>query len=602
MKASLKNVIEVIATAWRLRPHLRGGRHLVGVVVMSSLVAALLEGVGVSLLVPLLSLMMEGEGVRPMRPITMVREWIPGQSTTFYVITFCGLVLGAIAAKNMVAFISQMLAARLKRRISVNLRDAVYRKLQNAALSTFEHRTAGELANVCFGETSRTILAVDMLLLMGQRASIGFFYLMMILYISWQLTLLTILLALTIGGLVSWLHRQQAQRGKEVSIINEKLGSCLVECFAGIRVVRATFSQERELERFSELSHAQADIERKITQTNALLPPIAETSSVAGAMLITGFAYYCFVSTGIMLPTYLAVFGFILLRLLPLVNQLYGLQGNMLYLSNGVKEVERWLTSPHYPLRPYGKDEFTGVNEAIRLEDVSYTYENGTQALKGISLTIPAGRTVALVGASGSGKSTIATLLLRLRQPSGGKITVDGKDYWEFSPETWHARVAAVEQEAFLFHDSMARNIAYGYPDAKEQEITEAIQIAHLEDVTANLPEGLDTVVGERGTLLSGGQRQRLAIARAMVRNPRFLILDEATSALDNVSERQVQAALEHAVKGRTVLVIAHRLSTIRNADHIVVLDGGRVVEQGKWDDLVKLGGVFEKLVSLSVV
>ncbi len=303
-----------------------------------------------------------------------------------------------------------------------------------------------------------------------------------------------------------------------------------------------------------------------------------------------------------MLPSHLAGFGFILLRLLPLVNQVYGLLGTLIYLAPGVREVDKWLTAPDFPQHEFGEREFKTVEKEIRFHNLCYTYENGTEALKDISFTIPAGKTVALVGPSGSGKSTLATLLLRFRQPSAGQITVDGEDYWSYSPASWHQRVAVVEQEAFLFHDTLASNISYGYDHCTEADIKQAVADVFLDDVISELPEGLKTVVGERGTLLSGGQRQRLAIARALVRQPRIMILDEATSALDNISERQVQAALERATTGRTVLVIAHRLSTIRNADHIVVMEAGQVAEQGTWDELVARKGLFEKLVNLSGV
>jgi len=177
---------------------------------------------------------------------------------------------------------------------------------------------------------------------------------------------------------------------------------------------------------------------------------------------------------------------------------------------------------------------------------------------------------------------------------------VDGQDYWEFSAESWHRALGVVEQEAFLFHDTLAENIGYGFPTVAKEAVQAAVKAAYLDDVVLSLPNGLDTIIGERGTLLSGGQRQRLAIARALVRDPRILILDEATAALDNLSERQVQDALERAMAGRTVLVIAHRLSTVRNADHIVVLDQGTVSEQGTWQELYERGGLFRKMLEVA--
>ena len=238
------------------------------------------------------------------------------------------------------------------------------------------------------------------------------------------------------------------------------------------------------------------------------------------------------------------------------------------------------------------------MREEIRFQNVSYTYPTGRRALTDVDFEIPAGKTVALVGASGSGKSTTAALLLRLREPTSGSITVDGVDSWNFTPESWHRTIGVVEQEAFLFHDTLAQNISYGYPQATQTEIESAVRAAHLEDVVDGLPEGLNTIVGERGIMLSGGQRQRLAIARALVRNPQILILDEATSSLDNLSERRVQIALEEAMVGRTVLVIAHRLSTIRNADQLVVFSEGRVVERGTWRELEDRDGFFSELIS----
>lgn len=602
MRTALKSTVEVLRMLWRLRPHLRGGRHLILAVVIAAVLATMLESIGVGLLVPLLSLLLEGEGVSPMRPILKVQEWLPGHSTSFYVGAFCVLVLAAIIGKNVVLFLSQALAARLKSRTSVNLRDALFRKLQNAPLSLFEHRTSGELTNICYNETGRTNCAIDYLLLIGQRSSMALLYLGMLFYISWPLTLLTMCLGALIGQSVGFLQRKLGQRGKEVSDNNQELLSSLHDCFSGIRVVRATNSQGREIEHFHEVNLKQANTDEKVSRYNALMAPLGEIIAVTGAMLIVGLAYWFFVSTGKMRAPHLAGFGFILLRLLPLVNQIYGLIGTLVFLAPGVREVESWLTAPDFPQHPFGEKKFTAVEKEIRFENLGFTYENGTVALKDVSFSVPAGKTVALVGPSGSGKSTLATVLLRLRQPTSGRIAVDDTDYWQFSAESWHNNVSVVEQEAFLFHDTLAANISYGHEEATPEDIRKAVADVYLEDVVNDLPEGLNTIVGERGTLLSGGQRQRLAIARTLVRHPSIMILDEATSALDNIAERQVQAALERARQGRTVVVIAHRLSTIRDADHIVVMDGGRVAEQGTWEELIARKGLFEKLVNLAGV
>ncbi|MBU6402913.1 MAG: ABC transporter ATP-binding protein/permease, partial [Verrucomicrobia bacterium] len=510
MKTWFQQIAEILACAWRLRPHLRGGRYLVSAVVGSSLLSALLEGVGVSLLVPLLSLLLAPTGTTPrMRPIRWMETAFPHYGPTFRVVAFCVLVLAAITTKNAVAYASQLLAAKLKRRISVNLRSSLFERLHQAELHLFERRTAGELSNLFLTETHRALNTVDHLLLLGQRGSIALFYLVALVLISWQLTLITLVLTGVIGVTMISLYRQLRRSGRTITDLNQRLASCLLESFAGIRVIRATHSQARELARFNALSGAQAELEEDVARANALLAPLAETVAVSGAMVIVGCAYFFFVRPGLMLSSYLLGFGFILLRLLPLVNQIYGLHGYVTYLAEGAKEVERWLDTPQHPVRAFGRAAFTEVREAIRFEAVGYTYPNGTRALEAVSFEIPAGATVALVGASGSGKTTIANLLLRFRQAADGRITVDGRDYWEFSAETWHCGVAVVEQEAFLFHDTMAQNIGYGFPEVSEASVREAVRLANLEDVVSALPNGLNTVVGERGTLLSGGQRQR---------------------------------------------------------------------------------------------
>jgi subfamily B ATP-binding cassette protein MsbA len=314
-------------------------------------------------------------------------------------------------------------------------------------------------------------------------------------------------------------------------------------------------------------------------------------------MLIVCCAYIFFVRTGRMLSSYLLAYGFMLLRLLPLLNQLYGLQGHLLYLAGGVREMQVWLDTPVYPERPFGTRTYTALRDALRFERVQYVYPNGAVALREVEFSVPVGQTVAIVGSSGSGKSTLAAILLRFRAPTSGRVTLDGVDYWEYSPESWHRATALVEQDAFLFHGTLRENIAYGCATATDAVIQRAIEVAHLSDVVASMPQGLDTLVGERGAMVSGGQRQRIAIARAVIRDPSILILDEATSHLDAVSEQLVQQALVTASRGRTTIVIAHRLSTIREADKLIVLEQGRIVEEGTWEALEAAGGAFQRLL-----
>ena len=566
-------------------------------VLASSLFVMVFEGVGVGLLVPLLSLLLGGENATPMRPLQWLERQVPGHSPAFYVAVVCSAIVVAIAAKNVAAYVSQVLAADLKKRISVTLRDALFRRLHTADLDLFDRSPGGEIANVFLVETYRVALAIDVLVSTLQRGSIGLFYLSALCYISWPLTLLVVALAAGIGSVLAFVYRRITSAGVELTELNHRIAGLLTQSFAGVRIVRATNSQGRVIDEFRAMSVAQARAEERSTHASSMLFPLTETLAVIGAMLIVCCAYVFFVRPGHMLSSYLLAYGFMLLRLLPLLNQLYGLQGHLLYLAGGVREVQVWLDTPVYPSRPFGPRPYTPLRSAIHFDRISYTYPNGAVALRDVDFTVPVGQTVAIVGPSGSGKSTLAAILLRFRSPTTGRVMVDGNDYWEYSPESWHRATALVEQDAFLFHGTLRENIVYGFAGATPEAIQRAIEVANLADVIATLPQGLDTLVGERGAMVSGGQRQRIAIARAIIRDPSILILDEATSHLDAVSEQLVQQALMNASRGRTTIVIAHRLSTIREADKLIVLEHGRLVEEGTWEALEASGGAFQRLL-----
>jgi ATP-binding cassette, subfamily B, bacterial MsbA len=595
--STLEQFSEFALVVRRLRPFLGAERGRLAAVLGSSLFVMLFEGAGVGLLVPLLSLLLGGENATPMRPLQWLERQLPGHSPAFYVAVVCVAIVVAIAAKNAAAYTSQVLAADLKKRIAINVRDGLFRRLHSADLDVFDRSPGGEIANVFLVESYRMTLAIDVLVATLQRTSIACFYLGALFYISWVLTLIVLLLAFAIGGALTFVYRRITSAGVELTDLNHRIAALLTQSFAGVRIVRATNSQARVIDEFHAVSTAQAVAEERSTHASSLLFPLTETLAVAGAMLIVCCAYVFFVRPGHMLSSYLLAYGFMLLRLLPLLNQLYGLQGHLLYLAGGVREVQGWLDTPVYPERAFGTRTYAALERALRFERVSYAYPNGTPALQDVDFTVPVGQTVALVGASGSGKSTLAAILLRFRAPTSGRVTVDGVDYWDFSPESWHRATALVEQDAFLFHGTLRDNIVYGCATVTEASIQRAIEVANLSDVVAEMPKGLDTMVGERGAMVSGGQRQRIAIARAVIRNPSILILDEATSHLDTVSEQLVQQALMNASRGRTTLVIAHRLSTIREADQLIVFDHGRIVEQGTWEDLEASGGAFQQLL-----
>lgn len=600
MTTSLTDFRRTAGGLWRLWPRFRIPTRMVIVLFLATILAAALEGVGVGLLIPMLELLRPEPPSQPMPAIRTLMQLLPGHSSAFYTTLLCLLVAGSIIVKNAFIYVSNRIVADMRALALVHLRDQIFRRLQNAPLDLFEKSSSGEMANVLLLDTGRTAYSIEFLVFLCQRTLIALCYLVALLVISWQLSILAGLLACVSGLLLGYTYKVLASSGRELSLAGEKVNTKLMEALGGTRLIRTTNSQERENQAFFSLNADFARVQKESMDATAALNPITESVGVVGGMTIVACAAIWLVQPGLMKAEMLLGFSFILLRLLPAIGMIYGLYGQTINLAGGVEQSEKWLTIDQYPERPFGKETFQGIKRSIRVQGLSYVYPNGMLALDNITLDIEAGQVTALVGGSGSGKSTLANVLLRLRPPSSGCVLVDGSDYWDFTPESWHRQVAVVDQECFLFQAPLADNIRYGWPEATKEDVLRAIRQAHLEHVVAEMPNKEETMIGERGSTLSGGQRQRMSIARAMVRNPNFLILDEATSALDSVSETQVQAAIDEAQEGRTVLIIAHRFSTIRRAHKIVVMEGGHIVEEGSWEELEQRQGAFYRLLNAS--
>ncbi|MBN9690546.1 MAG: ABC transporter ATP-binding protein [Verrucomicrobia bacterium] len=602
MSEWFKLLRELFRNLNQLRPHIRPNRWLVITALITATSSAAFEGVGIGLLLPLIN-MLDGDPQAVLAGVirrifkTDLPPWLAGFSNVQYVAAFCGMVFLTVALKNGLLYFNQRLMAAISRRISQNLRASLFEHLHRASLGVFEQRKSGEIGHAYSMEAVRAQMTVENLLFIIQRSFLALFYLAFITIISWQFMMGVLVLGAVVAFAGSRVHLRLRGRGEQKRKSQRELFAFVTSSFNGVRVVRANNALPGMRKAFDQMNWEVAEADRRGTLLSNALMPISETIALAGAMLLLVGAYGLLIQQGKLGATQLMLIGFVLIRTLPLMNQISAMFGQLTFNSSGVREALRWLQTPTFPSHPFGKKPFEGLRHSIQFEKLGFKFPNGKEALIDIDLKIPAGKTVALVGASGSGKTTLASLLLRLREPSSGRIVVDGTDYWEFTPEAWHSRIGMVEQEAFLFNDTIENNIRFGCPNATKEDIAKAIRIAHLEEVIAGLSDGLKTMVGERGTMLSGGQKQRVAIARALVRDPMLLVLDEATSALDNESERQVQAALDAARTGRTSVVIAHRLTTVRNADLIVVLDQGRVVEQGTWAELAPKGGYFTRLL-----
>ncbi len=417
--------------------------------------------------------------------------------------------------------------------------------------------------------------------------------------VNWRLTLLSIVVVpLAAFPVIRFGARMRrwATRGQERTA---DMSLVLQETLTGIRIVKGFTSEAAEDERFRTVNQAFFRTCMKSTQVSALTAPVLEAVGVAG---IAGIIWYggAQVIAGTMSVG--AFFSFLTAVFL-MYNPIKRVAGANNMIQQALAAAERVfavIDQPSEAAIDGGKRALHGIRESIEFREVSFRYPGQeTLALDHISLTIGPGEVLALVGSSGAGKTTLVNLIPRFFEPSSGAILIDGTDLREIRLASLRQHIGIVSQETLLFDASIRDNIVYGHPDASDAAVMEAAGAAYADEFIKELPNGYDTMIGERGAKLSGGQRQRVAIARAILRDPPILILDEATSALDSESERKVQMALANLMKNRTTFVIAHRLSTVQHADRIAVLDRGRVVELGSHEQLIRQQGSYQRIYAL---
>lgn len=423
-------------------------------------------------------------------------------------------------------------------------------------------------------------------------------------YISWQLTLFVFILLPVFGWLLGLIGKKLKSNSLESQTLGGEILSNIEETIGGLRVVKAFNAESQMNTRFRHQTGAYYRLNNRLNRQLSLAHPLSEligTIAVAvilwfgGTLILSGKAFI----DASMFIFYLLMFYNIINPSKELTKAGYTIQKGMAAMDriDKILQAENPIRQPADP-RPLPAPD----RAAIRLKDVSFSYDGSREVLKDINLDIQPGQTVAIVGQSGSGKSTLVDLIPRFWDIPKGRITIGGTDIRDLRVADLRSLMGNVNQEAILFNDTIFNNIAFGMPDATAEEVEKAARIANAHDFIMATEEGYQTVIGDRGCRLSGGQRQRISIARAVLKDPAILILDEATSALDTESERLVQEALDHLMKHRTTLVVAHRLSTIVNADMICVLQDGRLAETGTHDELIARNGIYKKLVDMQQV
>ncbi|MDP2262607.1 MAG: ABC transporter transmembrane domain-containing protein [Hydrogenophaga sp.] len=512
-------------------------------------------------------------------------------------------LFGVAVALGLFSAARFYLVSWLGERITADLRNAVYRHVLRQSPQFFETTQTGEVLSRLTTDTTLVQTVVGSSLSMGLRNGVmGIGALVMLVwtnpYVMTQVLLILLLVVLPsmwFGRRVRKLSRASQDRVADSSAI-------AAEVLNAIPIVQSYTAEERESVRFDRSTQHAFDTAVKRSRARAALVAFIIISTAA--LLLWGlYQGTQAVLAGRISPGHLGqtvVYIIILAGAVAVLGEVYGDLLRAAGASERLMELLATESPVQSPAEPLPAAKPAG-GSALRFEQLSFHYPSrpAQPALADFSLTVQPGQTVALVGPSGAGKSTVFGLLLRYYDPASGSIALDGVPIHQLSLQELRSRIGIVPQDPVVFSTSALENIRYGRPEASDDEVRAAAQAAFADEFIARLPEGYDTFLGERGVRLSGGQRQRIAIARAMLKNPPLLLLDEATSALDAQSERMVQAALESAMKDRTTLVIAHRLATVQKADHIVVLDHGRLVEQGTHAALVAQGGVYAGLAAL---
>jgi subfamily B ATP-binding cassette protein MsbA len=509
------------------------------------------------------------------------------------------VILAVIGLKNVFDFARWYLVTKVEQGVTRDLRNQVYEHLLELDLGFFGRTRMGQIVSRLTHDVEqlRGLLTRELAKVLSSVFEFAVAVAPM-LVISWKLTLAAFVVIPATMAVWGPMVRRLRRGDRKVLDLAGEVSGHIQETLSGIRLVKSSAAEAHERVRFHRLTQEYFHTYLRTERLRALAAPLTEMLAAVGTVVLLWYGARLVVVEAEL--TGAEFVGFLALSLKLYAPVKYVAKFPAL-VQPGLIAAERafeFLDAPNEVRDRPGAVAFPGLAREIVFEDVTFAYRPGEPVLEGIHLRVPRGSVVALVGPSGAGKSTLVDLLGRFHDPTSGRVTVDGADLRGFQLRTLRESLGIVSQDTVLFHDTVRANIAYGIT-ASDQEVERAARAAHAHEFISALPRGYHTVVGERGTQLSGGQRQRIAIARALLRNPPILVFDEATSALDSESEQLVQQATQRLVAGRTVFVIAHRLSTVQRADQIIVLDRGRIVEQGSHATLLGRGGLYRRLYEL---
>lgn len=511
-----------------------------------------------------------------------------------------GLIIVLYVIKGAAYFGQAYSMGYIGQKVIFDLRNLLYKRLTSQSLAFFAHRKTGELLARLSYDVTLVQAAVSTAVTALMRDAISIVFLVGVVFVQdWMLALITMLVFPAVIYPIARFGRKMRHATMDGQAAMGDLTSLLEETVSGIRVVKAFGMEDYEQGRFRKLTGDFFSHQLKVFKVNALSFPIMELLAgfgIAGVLLYGGMRVASGETTAGTLVSFLAA----VIMLYEPVKRLSRANND---IQQGLAASQRIFELLDEPIEVHDHEQariLPPFTNAIRFEQLGLIYSGTDKAvLDDISFSVAAGEVVALVGRSGGGKTSLVNLVPRFMDVTAGRLTIDDIDVRDLTQASLRSQIALVTQEVILFNDTVLSNIAYGYENIEKQQVEAVARAANAHEFIEKLPQGYDTLIGERGVILSGGQRQRLSMARALLKDAPILILDEATSALDTESERLVQHAIDRLMQGRTVIVIAHRLSTIRHADRIVVLDDGHIVQMGRHDDLLAEGGLYAELYHL---
>ena len=558
----------------------------------------MMEGFGLMLFVPLLQIMSSDKMSNLGPPFDTFVNIFALIGLPVTLLTMLTIICGVILASLALGYGQRYLLVKAKQSYTRQLRDQLASNLFAAEWSYIARQSHGEIFNQFLTESQRASNALQFELLAVASAVQIVIFMVLSSVLSWELAAVTLVFGLLVVAVVRPLQIRSRALGEATIVAGKNLSFHCIDLIKGTKLIKVMATDEAVSNRLAGYTEA-------LYRVNFLSDlSLAQTYFLIQALPVFLLAIIIAISHEMLElnPSSTLVFLLFLARIAPRVAQLQQQAQGYALTSPAVRVVDERLAesgAAREDIR-FGGKLFGGLENTITLDSIHYAYPGGDgPVLGGVSLTIKRNQMVAVVGKSGAGKSTLIDLLAGLRTTNSGHLAIDGIDLTEMNIASWRRRIGYVTQDVIAFNDTVLANLCFANPEASNERIAESMSVAHFTEVVEELPNGLDTVLGESGVRLSGGQKQRLALARALVGEPELLLLDEATSALDNESEKLIQNALESIIHTMTIVVIAHRLSTVRKADVIHVMEAGRIIESGTYDELVAKGGRFKDLHDL---